>query len=156
MLLTLPLGVSALPEDRSQPIQLEADSAQLEQTTGVSTYIGDVVITQGSMRLGADRVVIYTDQGRFIRLEAEGRPATFRVQPNADKAVIQGRGRNVEYNVDQARVIITQDAHITQAGDEFSGQRIEYDLDRDQVKAGAGPGGRVQVILQPETVNRPQ
>jgi hypothetical protein len=39
--------VAALPEDRSQPIQLEASRGQIDQKTGVSVYEGNVVISSG-------------------------------------------------------------------------------------------------------------
>ena len=55
--LGLPGSASALSTDRDQPINLEADEAELDQTEGVSTYVGNVVVTQGSMKVESDRMV---------------------------------------------------------------------------------------------------
>ncbi len=147
--LLLPTLAAALPEDRDQPIQLEANTAQLDQTTGVGVYRGNVAISQGSMKLSADTVTISVQDGDFRRLVAEGAPATFRYLPSRDKPEVVGYGRRMDYDVATGTVVITRDARITQAKDEFIGERIEYDLDNDLVKARGGDGGRVQVILQP-------
>ena len=46
-------------------MQVEADSLQVNQTTGEATFTGNVVIGQGEMRLLADSVtVIYAEGGR--------------------------------------------------------------------------------------------
>ena len=96
--LAAPLA-AALPEDRNQPIHLEASRGQLDQKTGISVYEGNVVITQGSMRLTADTVTIYVKDNNFQRMEATGAPANLRYRPTADKPEIQGASQRVEYDV---------------------------------------------------------
>lgn len=48
----------ALPDDRNQPIRIQADDAQLDDKNGVATYKGDVIITQGSMKVTGNTVTI--------------------------------------------------------------------------------------------------
>jgi lipopolysaccharide export system protein LptA len=148
--LAAPLA-SALPEDRTQPIQLEANRGQLDQKTGVSVYEGNVVISQGSMRLTADTATIHVRDGGFQRMEATGNPATLRYQPAVDKPEIRGTSRRVEYDVASARVTMSGGARLTQGRDTFTGDRIEYDLREDVVRArGAGANGRIQFTIQPQ------
>ncbi|MBA1331005.1 LptA protein, partial [Candidatus Endoriftia persephone str. Guaymas] len=59
LLLLLPLQARALSGDREQPIYLEADSVEIDEASGVSVYIGNVVVSQGSMRLEADKMWIH-------------------------------------------------------------------------------------------------
>jgi lipopolysaccharide export system protein LptA len=47
----------ALPSDRNQPISLVADRATYNDKTGITTYTGNVVIEQGTMKLQADSIV---------------------------------------------------------------------------------------------------
>jgi lipopolysaccharide export system protein LptA len=47
----------AFPSDRSQPISLVADKATYNDKTGITTYTGNVVIEQGTMKLQADSIV---------------------------------------------------------------------------------------------------
>ena len=150
-LLMIPALASGLPEDRQQPIQLEADRAQLDQNTGVSTYEGNVLITQGSMRLSGDKVIIYVKDGEFERMEAFGDPVKFRYKPAADKEEINGSGQQAAYDVKSGTIVVNTNATFTQGGDKFIGDRVEYDLNQDLVKArGGGNGGRVRFTIQPK------
>lgn len=148
----LPALAWALPDDRRQPIRLEADSAELDQKTGISIYQGNVVISQGSMRMVADTATIYFKDGRFERIEAVGKPVDLRYKPSVDKPEIQGTGQRVVYNAVTAKVVMTQNAKIVQGQDSFTGDRIEYDLEKDQVKANSDKGKRIQFIIQPQTI----
>ena len=86
---------AAPPEDRTQPIHLEASRGQLDQKTGISVYEGNVVITQGSMRLTADTVTIHVKDNNFQRMEATGAPVNLRYKPTVDKPEIQGVSQRV-------------------------------------------------------------
>ena len=48
----------ALPNDNEQPIRIQANEAQLDDKQGVATYKGDVIITQGSMKITGNTVTI--------------------------------------------------------------------------------------------------
>ena len=49
---------------------------------------------------------------------------------------------------------MTNKAKITQGKDTFSGDRIEYNLDKDLVKAGGT--GRIEFVIQPQSVRESQ
>ncbi|MBE2294272.1 MAG: lipopolysaccharide transport periplasmic protein LptA [Phycisphaerales bacterium] len=153
--LVAPLAV-ALPEDREQPIQLEANRGQLDQKTGVSVYEGNVVISQGSMRLSADTVTIHVKNNNFERMEAVGNPVNLRYKPTVSKPEILGTSKQVEYNVSDAKVVMTGNARLVQGQDVFTGDRMEYDLKQDMVRAqGTGENSRVQFTIQPHGQNPP-
>ena len=144
--------VAALPEDRTQPIQLEASRGQLDQKTGVSVYEGNVVITQGSMRLNADTVTIHVQDNNFQRLEAVGKPVDLHYRQAVDKPELQGTSQRVDYDVAGAKVTMSGNARLVQGQDVFTGEQIEYNLKDDVVKArGAGSNGRIQFTIQPQT-----
>jgi len=146
--------VAALPEDRNQPIQLEASRGQLDQKTGISVYEGNVVITQGSMRLTADTATIYVKDSSFQRMDAVGSPANLRYKPAADKPEIQGTSKRVEYDVASAKVVMSGNVRVVQGQDVFTGDRVEYDLKDDVIRAkGAGDNGRIQFTIQPRAQN---
>ena len=58
MLLALPIYSHALPSDANQPIKLLADKATYSERTGVTSYSGSVIITQGSLKLTADNITV--------------------------------------------------------------------------------------------------
>ncbi|HXH04734.1 MAG TPA: lipopolysaccharide transport periplasmic protein LptA [Candidatus Competibacteraceae bacterium] len=148
----LPAAGLALPEDRQQPIHLESVSAEYDQKSGVSTYQGNVVVSQGSMRLTADLAKVFLNpNGDVQRMEATGNPATFRYQPSRDKPEINGVGQKVEYETASAKVVVTGGARFTQGQDVFTGDRVEYDINLDKVKASSDSGNRVRFTIQPKS-----
>jgi lipopolysaccharide export system protein LptA len=149
--LLLPLAAGALESDRQQPVSIEADRAELDQSSGVGVYTGGVVVVQGSMRLEADRLEIKSPGGGIESAVATGRPARFKQRPEGHQEDVVGGGQQIDYLATEARVILTGEAWVTQAEDTVRGARIEYDLESDQIQALRGPGDqdRVQIILQP-------
>jgi len=163
ILLTLACGwasqAMALSSDREQPIELEADSAHIDERTGVSVYTGNVKLTQGSTRLLADRLTVerHEDGHRMI---AEGQPATFSQQPDDKPDPVEGRAQTIDYHAGRKRVILTGAAEVWQGGNRFASERIVYDTDTDTVRGGqaspgAKPGERVRITIQPQAVKRP-
>lgn len=145
-------SAAALPEDRTQPIHLEASRGQLDQKTGISVYEGNVTISQGSMRLVADTATIYVKDNNFQRMDAVGGPASLRYKPAADKPEIQGTSKRVEYDVLGGKVVMTGTVRVVQGQDVFNGERLEYDLKDDVIRAkGAGENGRIQFTIQPKS-----
>jgi lipopolysaccharide export system protein LptA len=51
------LAALAIPSDRQQPISLVADRATFNERTGITTYTGNVIIEQGTMKLQANSIV---------------------------------------------------------------------------------------------------
>ena len=150
MLALYPAFSNALPEDREQPINLQADQASFDQRTGVSVYQGRVEVSQGTMYLAADKATVYFDQdGVFQRMEAVGSPTRFRYQPSRKKPRINGVGDKIEYDAVKAKVFVSGNAKFTQGSDSFTGSKIEYDLTSDVVSASSQPGKRVQFTIQP-------
>jgi lipopolysaccharide export system protein LptA len=149
----LPLAAAALQEDRNQPIYLEADSVEINEKSGISTYRGGVKVTQGSSVLNADIVhVKQTAEGD--RVVAEGQPATFRQRHENRPEPVEGKAQRIEHRSAENLLILTGDAEFHQGGDRFSSNRIEYDTRSDTVKAGqaaaAGvPADRVRIVIQP-------
>lgn len=140
----------ASPEDRQQPIRLQADRASFEQRTGISVYEGNVEVSQGTLYLAADRATVhFAEDGQFLRMEAVGTPTQFRYQPDVNRPPITGTGERIDYNAQTGTVRVIGKARFVQGGDEFSGDRIEYDLGRDVVEARGREGERIQFTIQP-------
>ena len=56
--LMLPAYTHALDSDREQPIQIVADVAIRDEIAGETRYEGNVVLTQGSLKITADELTI--------------------------------------------------------------------------------------------------
>ena len=51
--------------DSDKPIEIEADTMTVEETKNTSTYEGDVILTQGSLLINADKLIIREDRKVF-------------------------------------------------------------------------------------------
>lgn len=143
---------AALSNDRNQPIDIAADSVDINEAKGQSTYSGHVEINQGSIRLQADQVVVEHRPGQPRRIKASGNPAKFRQLPDNSKEYITGSARHIEYGLDSEELLLRDNASLQQGKDSFSSDRIVYDRVRAVVKAGAAAQGkeRVKVTIQPD------
>jgi len=145
--------VMALSTDSEQAINIEADQAELDDRRQVAVYTGSVVITQGTLRIDADKVEMYYDGEKGLtRAIALGKPARYRQLPDDSKEYTRARARKMEFLPLKNLVHLIEDAHWTQGKDSVTGDRITYDTERDQARAQTtGDGkGRVRVTIQPK------
>lgn len=141
-------AAAALESDREQPIELAADSVDIDEGKGVSVYRGDVDLRQGSIRLRADVVTVHQSGRRPSKVVAEGRPVKF--QQQSTKGPVKGEARRVEYEVDSANLVLIGDALLVQDKDSMRSDRIVYDRVKSVVKAGAAAQGRQRVRISIE------
>jgi lipopolysaccharide export system protein LptA len=139
----------AIPVDKSQVIQLEADRGQIDQKTGTSLYAGNVVVTQGSMQLDADTATIQIKDNIFQRMYANGNPASLRYKPAATKPEIHGTSKSVEYAVASGKVVMEGSVQIIRGQDIFNGEHLEYDLKNDIIRAHGVNNARIKFMIQP-------
>lgn len=142
----------ALSTDSEQPIHIEADQAELDNRKQIAIYRGNVHLTQGTLRIDADTLTIYyTPDKKLETAIAEGQPAWYRQRPDNSDEDIRARALRMEYHADANTVYLFQKAHVWQGANEFTGDRIEYDIKHDTVKGeGSETGtGRVHAIIRP-------
>jgi lipopolysaccharide export system protein LptA len=143
---------TALSTDKDQPLDLEADSAEIDDGKGMSVYLGNVIATQGSMRLESDQLTVFHSGTKAERLEAEGKPARFQQLADDSPEPIKARARHLEYRFDSEELVLTGDAIVVQGKDTFQSDRITYDRVRSVVKGGAAAKGkeRVRITVDPK------
>jgi lipopolysaccharide export system protein LptA len=150
-LLCLPLPAWSLSTDRNQPINIEADTATLNEASGTSTYRGNVHLRQGTLQLHGDNMTVQMRDDRIDKVVLTGNPATYVQRPdNAEEDQHAEAGR-IEYYAGENRMILLDNARIWQSGkDQFSSDRIVFNLTENTVNAGGGSStDRVRITLQP-------
>lgn len=155
VLATTPAQAFDLNSD--QPIKVSADNARLDDSRGIATYTGDVVITQLNTRLQADQVIMYRDENGLNRIEASGSPARYSQPSGNPGEATNAEARKITYSAPDSQLIFEQNAVITQGNNLFRGELIHYDTQNRVVTAestGNGDDGRVEMVIQPR--NQPQ
>ncbi len=157
LLSALPVVAWGLSTDSDQPMVIEADSAELDDRSGVSTYQGNVRIVQGTMELTGDKLTVHMENDRVNRVLVDGSPATYKQRPDGKTQDVNASARHMEYYTDPEKVTLENDARVEQNGDTLSGERIIYDIAKNQVSADGGskPDRRVRITLQPKNKKTP-
>lgn len=162
MILSAPEAVLALATDSQQPIEIEADFAELDDQEGRTIYVGNVIVTQGSIKMTGDKLKVLFDANKDLEhLHMEGRPAYFKQTPDGGKEDIEGEGLIIEYHAKESMLHLIQKAKLVQGDRIFTGDRINYDSEksvitgRGQTKTAEDEKnppkrGRVKVIIPPK------
>ncbi|MGL6161110.1 lipopolysaccharide transport periplasmic protein LptA [Microbulbifer sp.] len=142
----------ALPGDRDQPIKVDAKHFEGDRSKNLFVYSGNVVITQGSLQIRADRVEVHGNaEGEINRVIATGKPAHFQQQVQQSQNPVKARAARIEYTVNSDELHLTGDAYVDRDGNTLTAERIDYDLASEQMQAQGQSGeGRVEMIWKPE------
>jgi lipopolysaccharide export system protein LptA len=141
----------ALESDADQAITIDSDTATYDDAAEISTYTGNVVSTQGSIRVESDKLVVYLKKGDAEKLIFVGKPAKFKQTPSQGGEDIKGEALTGEYYPKQKLLVLIDQASVTQGNAMYTSQLIEYDIKSALVKAGEKSSGtkRVHAILKP-------
>ena len=99
-MLAASLPALAVTGDTDQPIHIESDTQSLDMQGNVVTFTGNVVMTQGTIKINADKVVVTRpggEQGKEI-IDGYGNPATFYQMQDNGKPV-KGRASHMHYEL---------------------------------------------------------
>ncbi len=149
-----PHGALAEKGDREKEIVVGADRLTADQASRTSTFDGNVVVTQGTMRMTAARVVVQEDEKRNKFYVATGSPVTFRQKRDNVDEWIEGFAAKAEFDDRNDVLKLYNRARVKRNTDELTGDCITYDMKLEKADVGgpcgqAAPPSRVKMILTP-------
>jgi lipopolysaccharide export system protein LptA len=155
--LALPGLGAADQTDREKPVNIEADRLTIDDVKKESVFEGNVTVSQGTLLLRADKVVVKQDAGGFNYAYAYGKPAYFKQKRDGYEEYIEGQGERLEYDGKADKMQVFTNAEIRKGADEVKGDFIAYDAKTGfyQVMGGpsvatpVNPKGRVRATIQP-------
>ncbi len=159
--------------DRNKPMSIEADQpGSVDLQRQVVIFNGNVVISQGTMLLKADRVELRERPDGYREAKAIGnadKPASFRQKRDGVDEVVEGAAERIEFDAktDTLRFVGNAAVRRLRAGvvaDEITGSLITWDNTNElfNVTGGAAspanPSGRVRAVFAPreEAASAPQ
>jgi len=162
----LALPVAAEKADRGKPLTLESDQpGSFDLLKQVLVLNGNVVISQGTMVMRADRVEVREGPDGFRSATAIGsteRPASFRQKRDGVDETIEGAAERIEYDGRGDTIRFVGKAAVrrlrgTATADEITGNVITYDNTSEVFSVQGGPSnvsptnptGRVRAVLVP-------
>jgi lipopolysaccharide export system protein LptA len=140
--------VFALPEDARQPIEIEADSVVVDETTGLNVFSGDAEVKQGSLLLLADHIEVQTDNGEVVSMIAKGNQdklAKYTQSQENQERFIEATAETIEYDVDKGMIFLQVNASLIQGFEYFSGHKLTYDINNNRVVGNSSEDGTQRV-----------
>lgn len=153
--LFLPLSSYALDNDQQQSITIQADSATFNATNNQAIYQGHVELTQGSLTLTSDTLLIQNSNAGVQSLTATGNPASYSQQLTADKPLVKATAGKVIYYPHEQKIELFSQAQLRQGDSLFQGDHITYDLKQRILSASGNAdsknksSGRVKMVIPP-------
>jgi lipopolysaccharide export system protein LptA len=159
LLATMALPGIALADksDRDKPVNIEADRVTIDDLKKQSVFEGNVTLSQGTLMLKADKVLVKQDAGGFNYAFAYGKPAYFKQKREGYDEYIEGTAERLEYDGKADKMQMFTNAEIHKGTDEVKGDYISYDattefyqvIAGDSLKTALNPKGRVRATIQP-------
>lgn len=148
--------------DREKPLMFEADRSYnvAEKDSADSRVLeGNVVITQGTMRIAANKLILRQDKEGMRFGEGFGSPVFFTQKQEGRSDFFEAYGERVEFDERTDSVKLFSKAKLKIGKDELTAEYIAYNTATEKyVVAGAAPGsslpqatGRVTGVLYPGT-----
>jgi lipopolysaccharide export system protein LptA len=149
--------------DRDKPINYQADSGDVNYQTKIGTLLGNVILTQGTLTIHADKIVFHQNPDNSVSATAYGNPITFREKRDNVDEYYEGVAQRAEYD-GQKRFLELFDRALLRTGtDEIRSNYISYNAETEFFKAegradsrpaaaGESPlGARVRGVFQPQS-----
>lgn len=155
-MLCFPLFSHAERADRDKPIDIDADQAQVDDAKQISTFTGKVVLTQGTMVIRGDKLIVVQDKAGFKHGTAYGHTASFRQKREGLDEYVEGYGERIEYDTHADTVDFYVQARVKRAQDEVRGEHVIYNSKTEIFQAdskdavGDGAPKRVHAVLYPK------
>lgn len=143
---------SPIASGSEDPIQIQSDSADLDNTAGNTTHRGNVVVKQKNNILHCDVLIIHKDRsGKIDKITATGNPASFEGTQAPNKPKVQGRAKIIEYFPTEKKMVLQKLASLTQGDKTITGALITYSFQTETLSSESDKSQRTTVILQPGT-----
>ena len=144
-------AADARRSDRDQPMDIDAgrQEGSLDESTP-TVLSGGVVITQGSLRVDAERAEVTLRGGEPLRVVLTGSPATMSQEMDSGERMT-ARANRIDHDLAEDIMVMTGDAVVERPQGTMRSQRIVYNMQTERVEAGGGEAGRVKLRLEPRS-----
>ncbi|WP_027468983.1 lipopolysaccharide transport periplasmic protein LptA [Deefgea rivuli] len=150
-LLALLVNTASFAEtaDREKPMNIVADNCVADQKTQQSTCTGNVVVTQGTMVMRADKVVMRQDAEGKQFAKGDGRPVRFKQKLDSGE-MLDAESLHFDYDEAKGEMVLIDKAWVKKGQDIVMGDTITYNLNTEYYQAQSKPGSRVNITINPK------
>jgi lipopolysaccharide export system protein LptA len=148
--LALAPALHAEQADRDKPINFTSDDGEVNYEKRSGVLKGNVVITQGTLTIRADRVDFTQNADNSLSAIAYGAPVTFRQKRDGSDEYYEGWAKRAEYDGSKTFLELYDNAVLKKGTDEIHSNYISYNSTTEFFKAE----GRASATPIPDTLGR--
>ena len=150
--------------DREKPINFSGNDGTFNYETKTGNLAGNVVVTQGTISIRADKITFRQNADNSLSATAIGNPVSFRQKRDGVDEYYEGFAQRVEYDGAKELVELFDRALLKRGQDEIRSNYVSYNASTEVFKAegrpdapavAEGPGARVRGVFQPKDANAP-
>lgn len=147
--------------DREKPINFSADRGDLNYETKIGKLDGNVVLTQGTITVRAEKLTFRQNPDNSMQVTATGNPVSFRQKRDGSDEYYEGFAQRIEYDGAKDLLELFDRALLKRGIDEIRSNYVSYNTKTEVFKAegrpdtpaavasDTGPGARVRGTFQP-------
>jgi lipopolysaccharide export system protein LptA len=152
--------------DKEKPISFNADDGEVNYEKRTGVLKGNVVITQGTLTIKANRIDFRQNPDNSLSATAFGNPLSFRQKRDDAEGYYEGWAQRAEYDGAKEQLELFDNAILKRGADEIRSNYISYNSATEIFKAegrpsttpGTGEVGRndkVRGVFQPKSDTLP-
>ena len=148
----------ALDSDQQQQLLISADSADLNNQTGVGVYTGNVTIDQGTTHIKGDKVTSYSENNKVIKVIIEGNnhaQARYETALEVNKPPLIATANTIEFFPPKNYAILLGKAYVQQGENSIAGEHLEYDVSNRILKSlntSSDKTVRTHIVIDPKNL----
>jgi lipopolysaccharide export system protein LptA len=136
--------------DKEKPISFNADTGEVNYEKRTGVLKGNVVITQGTLTIKANRIDFRQNADNSLSATAYGSPLSFRQKRDDAEGYYEGWAQRAEYDGAKENLELFDNAILKRGADEIRSNYISYNATTEQFKAE----GRPSATPAPDDVGR--
>jgi lipopolysaccharide export system protein LptA len=140
----------AVESDYSKPVIVESDKQIAELNKDRVTFLDNVVIKQGTIKITAHKVEVFRGKDGKIRdMRAIGTPAKYS-QMMENNRPVEASANFIIYNPSTQTITLEKNAEIKQENSSLKGEKITYNITTEKMEAlGGKTNKRVTTVFIP-------
>ena len=135
-------------------VRIEADegrATRMELEDATWRFSGNVAIDIGNGRIECDSAELFFDEFRLKVAVVTGSPATYELQRPGSHETTEAQAGRLKYDVDAGVIEFSEEATITEGGNQISSHMLVYNIAEQRINADASgeEDGRVRITYTP-------
>ena len=141
----------ALETDTQQPLELKANSADINQSSHIGTYTDGIEFDQGTTHIRADKAITKTDANNKLTEAViygnKSSQAHYWSQMEKDKPELHAYADIIKYYPEKKVIKLIGHSRIKQGENSFTAPKITYNIDKRHIVSSSMANQKQKTVI---------